>query len=261
MTLCVAWLKNGVPTFASDSRLTLTGANAPPPIDAFVKITSIQCVLYPPGGSGVDQPTAVMPIACLFAGSALNAYAVKEHLGAFLQRLQFVPGYSEPSAELVFELAKSVFKKVATKFRYSLMMNAAVKLLLVARCPVHGTIQSIEMSWAGDFEPAFKSIALSDHPSGYFFGSQTAVDHAHVLSRQGIDPLSTLLKTIQDHVDPAVGGEMQVAELQHDGLRMIGVTLLGPEHTAKWCGIDFEDGIRESDGLSLVPSYTTLILS
>lgn len=261
MTLCVAWMRNGVPTFASDSRLSFGGAKAPP-VDAFVKITGIQCVIYPPGSqTELEQPAAVMPIACLFAGSAINAYAIKEHLAAFLQRLHFIPGYSEPSAKHVFDLAQSVFRKVAGPFRSSLTTKADVKLLLVTRCPMQKEYRAIEMVWASTYQPVFNTVDLAKHPRGYFFGSPKAVVHAQALTQRGIDPLSALIKTIEDNADATVGGEVQVADLQPHGLRMVGVTLPGPEHTAKWCGIDFEDGIRETDGLSLLPSYTTFILS
>lgn len=180
-----------------------------------------------------------------------------------LQRVQYVPGYSVPSAASVFELAEDVFSKVAIQFRGSLFESAKVQVLLVAHCPVEKSIRSILMKWADTDEPVFERDPLAAKPDGFFFGSQIAVDKAN--TAPPAVPIKTLLDIIASRIDQTVGGHVQVGELQPGMLKMLAIDASGQrghhyQNSFPWGGIDLHEFTLSASHV-LVPSFTALVLS
>ena len=260
MTLCAAWIENGFGLLVSDSRISFPNH---PHVDVGTKLSRIDCHIFPPSEPGGAQfeGEITIPIACLFSGSVIAAYPIRDHLAVVLQSLQFVPGSSSPRVDLVFRFAKEIFERIAQPVRCSLMDKGNVEIVLMAGCPVEKRLRSLSLKWGNTTKPIFTDDPVPDTGKAYYFGDVAAKVAAQRLERHGARPYDALYSIIESGRFATIGGNIQFGRITTRGLylhpleKMDLDSLVGKGIQHTWGALDFNNLSTPDEHDSLHPSY------
>ena len=183
MTLCVAWRNRGDDRvhFASDSRISQVGAVS----DFGIKILPIP-ISISEAGEG-DSPAFSCVYGMGFAGSFLSAQAIREFLFIVLQRLCYVPGYTELSFESICSLVNKFYIKLVGQLVVDLDLDIYdVDFFFTGFCPKERKFKCAKF-FINDGSPIFSIL-----PEGEFItviGSRKHEFSQQTKAQSGMDIL------------------------------------------------------------------------
>jgi hypothetical protein len=223
MTLVIAErLKNRV-SFTSDSHITFGTQGH---IDFGVKVFSVPVKIYSPTSAETNITTLDYDykLGLAVVGSAINAYTVKESVYEMLQRLQYVPGYTDLSMDGIAKLVFKVFSKTTNELAPILLQHGICQLILGGYCPKHNSIRVFEYSVdlsTTPLTPTLNEILETDELK--FYGSgKTKAEHVHN-SDSSLTLLHITREIINDTQIDTVGGGLQYGEFVINNFKVYGV--------------------------------------
>lgn len=132
MTLCVAFkFKNNI-YLGSDSRISMGNKYA----DYGIKVTPVHIRIYEPSESNNPPMIAFnSTYGMCFAGDFAGASFIREFLAITMQRLQYVPTYSEVSFKYICRTIKKFYREVSLNIKSQLESDSSIDLFLSGYCP------------------------------------------------------------------------------------------------------------------------------
>lgn len=145
MTLVIAHKFNNSITLSSDSRISF-GSNGN--IDHGIKIFSVPVQIFSPTSSETNITTLDYnhKLGLAIAGSAINAYTVKESVYEILQHLQYMPDYTDISMDGISRLVFKVFNKTTLYLGSIIQWKGLCELILAGYCPKQSKIRAFKFT-------------------------------------------------------------------------------------------------------------------
>ncbi|NCC62019.1 MAG: hypothetical protein EOM12_14015 [Verrucomicrobiae bacterium] len=216
MTLAVSWKHRQGIHFASDSRISRGNKNS----DHGVKVVPVHVRVFEPGEEGNPAPIAFeSTYGMCFAGDFAGASVVRNFLSITLQRLQYVPTFSEVSFVNICRITFKIYAELSAKLQEEID-NESIDFFLAGYCPKEHRIMLAKffINYGEDvsrYEPEHEIIDYqsSENPI-YFIGSGEGEYPIH-LKIHSDKPLSTrplfaLRSLIRSGSVASVGGNIQV---------------------------------------------------
>lgn len=267
MTLAVAWNSDEGLHFASDSRISKADKNS----DYGVKVVPVHIKVFEPGKDG-DLPLVAFDCTygMCFSGDFAGASIIRNFLSITLQRLQYIPTFSNVSFLNICRITEKIYSDLSSKIQAE-MGNDSIDFFLAGYCPKHKKIMLAKfyIDYGGcinKFEPRFEIIdyGTSDVPI-YYIGSgeneyslHLDIHKAKPLSNR---PLYALKSLIDVGRVKSVGGNIQVGAFDNNNqFYMLGIVEEIKDKNGKtnsisyyYAGIDMNsDSIDIDDGSFIV---------
>lgn len=258
MTLCVVW-KVGCRVFhASDSRIS----NGSKYSDYGIKVIPVPVTIYDPAEEGKSAEIAFQATyGMCFAGSFIGAYVVREFLVIALQKLQYIPTFSELSFIQIARIVNKFYEHIFEKLSGELDYDHSVDFFLSGYCPKEQKIKTAKfyVDYGEDLDkqnPKFSVIDDGDFIEYIGSGEDKYKDELKCCAEKTpfVQPLEALKQLINSRMVPSVGGNIQYGNF--DGGRDFSVfgvvdTNNGLVDEIKYCyaGVDMNGKEFESDGI------------
>ncbi|EOW9210696.1 TPA: hypothetical protein PX804_003477 [Vibrio cholerae] len=132
MTLCVAFKFKKNIYLGSDSRISVGDKYA----DYGIKVTPVHIRIYEPSEEGTQPQVAFeSTYGMCFAGDFAGASFIREFLAITMQRLQYVPTFSELSFEYICRTINKLYREVSTGIKNQLENDSSIDFFLSGYCP------------------------------------------------------------------------------------------------------------------------------
>ncbi len=230
MTLAVVWKSHDGIHFASDSRISRGDKSS----DYGIKVVPVHIKVFEPSENGKQAPVAFDSIyGMCFAGDFSGASVIRNFLSITLQRLQYVPTFSEVSFLNICRITNKIYSELSSKIQDEIN-NESIDFFLSGYCPKNQKIMLAKFyidcgEDVSKYGPKFEIIDYdnSDNPI-YYIGSGESEYSLHLDIHES-KPLSTrpifaLKSLIESNQIKSVGGNIQVGAFdKKNQFYMLGV--------------------------------------
>ncbi|MGC4102299.1 hypothetical protein [Ferruginibacter sp.] len=227
MTLCIAWKNGGAIKFASDSRLSVSGAEYS---DIAIKVMDVPVVIKNPTSSetGITDTIYNYKLGMCFCGDTINAYVIKETIYEALQHLQVLPGHTDFSLKSICKVIAKFFEHTSDQLRNGSNWDPQMEFLIGGFCPEQNDILVYKFELV-DYNTHYKAMideVLVDDGDMIIMGSGTD-KAAENISINNIPVDNQLLKVLRDvcndDTEPSVGGFIQYGHFKDYNFKILGV--------------------------------------
>lgn len=274
MTLAVAWFNNKGVYLASDSRISKADRFS----DYGIKVTPLHIRVFSPSEQGKEPKIAFdKTYGMCFSGDFAGAAVIRNFLSITMQRLQFVPTFSEVSFSNICKVISKFYFEISQKLQEEIE-NESIDFFLAGLCPKNKKIMLAKFYIEHDFDkdqsaPKYEILDYeSDNTPIYFVGSGEGKYPLHLDIHKGVPlttrPIVALKSLITSKGVPSVGGHVQVGSFEKSGnFYMLGTKedLLDEHGRIKsigyyYAGIDMNDDVFEVDngGFIVMGQYIDL---
>lgn len=271
MTLAVAWKSPTGIYFASDSRISRGDEYS----DYGVKVTPVHIKVFEP--NDVDKKPIVSfdcTYGMCFSGDFAGAAIIRNFLSITLQRLQYVPTYSEVSFSNICRIINKFYSELSKNLQAE-MGNDSIDFFLSGFCPKNKKIMLakfyIDYGICIDkFEPMYEVIDIDSNIDPIFYiGSGEDKYPLHLDIHKNIPlskrPLYALRSLINSNQVPSVGGKIQAGSFDSNNeFYMLGIVEKNMKENGSiesigyyYSGIDMNSNLFEldSDGFMVMGNY------
>lgn len=223
MTLIVAERKNGIVTFASDSRITLGEAGF---FDQGVKLFNIPVKISGPTKSieEIGKPEFELKYGMAVAGSSLASFSIKDSLSEILGNIQYATNMSDLSIIGIGTFVFDKYSEISAKLAQVMREAALSEILLGGFCIHQGrtrilrfypdvTAEAVVYHW--------EEILLED--GLYFCGSGKRNAEKFFEQTPGLTPLQIIKSVINSADNKTVGGYVQFGMFYPQDFKLSGV--------------------------------------
>jgi len=260
MTLCIAWRRNEVVHFASDSRLTLGASYA----DVAIKVSTLPYRIYEPYDETTgDRKLAIAgELGMCFAGTAVNSLFVKESVAEVLRELQYAPGYTDVSMKGIANFLFSAYKVISRQVCSTVLgEKGRATIVIGGYCAMEKRTRVFLFETNHVNQHSCTEILLKDQH--VLIGSGIAAAESALPAKPSDCDYLKALKSVIDNPDvETVGGAIQYGRFQEKGFRINGVTEVTNNHVHYWRGaLDLNDSEFIGQMDALIPAYRYIDLS
>ncbi|WP_105167840.1 hypothetical protein [Pseudoalteromonas sp. T1lg23B] len=261
MTLAVVWNSPSGLHFASDSRISKGDKSS----DYGVKIVPVHVKVFEPAKDGAPPPVAFDSVyGMCFAGEFSGASVIRNFLAITLQRLQFVPTFTNVSFLNICKIVDKIYAELSTKLQSEIETDS-IDFFLAGYCP-HNKRTMLAKFYIdyGDaidkFEPKYEIISYESASQPIYYigsGENEFSLHLDIHKEKPISkrPLYALQSLIKSGRISSVGGNIQVGTFDSNNeFYMLGIA---EEHKDEngliraisyyYAGIDMNSNSIETD--------------
>jgi hypothetical protein len=220
MTLCLAWMRKGEISFASDSRLT--DSNGQIATDIASKIFTINVTIYSEAKNIIRLNNRY---GMCFTGSYLNGSIMADTMGELLSNL-VMPDDQTIDAETIIKIGFEIYQDVSNHLMSIHGKNGLTTMWITGTCPKEKRNLIFKFSWqySDDGQAILFTMeeALFDEQL-IFIGDQAATEQAGQLKhkidfskgyfKDNYTEYHLLREIINNPEIPSVGGAMQTGHL------------------------------------------------
>jgi len=220
MTLCIAWKDKDIIHMASDSRLTFS-RNPDRYVDICPKVVSIPLIAKGPEPNKDDNQIRYNLGMC-FTGSFINIYSLKEEISRILQSIQYVPGISVVSMDIVCDIIQKFFTKISQDLRNILFKNGNASFIFAGFCPEAKTTKTFifHLNNSHSTQSEFNEILVSNNYEIIGDGKDKA---EQLIQEEYNSKFKAIKAIIEDNNYPTVGGNIQYGRFVNENFQIFGV--------------------------------------
>ncbi|MDD5393607.1 MAG: hypothetical protein PHE17_11370 [Thiothrix sp.] len=230
MTLAVAWNRHDGIHFASDSRISKGDKNS----DYGVKVVPVHIKVFEPTRDGEQSFVAFDCVyGMCFAGDFAGASIIRNFLSISLQRLQYIPAFSEVSFLNICRITYKIYSELSAKIK-SEIDSESIDFFLSGYCPKNEKIMLAKfyIDYGEDisrFDPKLEVIDYQNSNDPIYYIGSGENEYPLYLDIHFNKPLSTrplfaLKSLIKSNRVASVGGNIQVGAFDNrNEFYMLGV--------------------------------------